>query len=245
LLQAAQKNVRELHKKAASLRASYLEEQAVLPDGNNDPKAAGIVKAEELKCMFKKLRSYLRPNQHSSLSHVMVPANGRQPKQATDWKRISDPEEVKTNILERNQTHFGQSYGTPFTKGELCKIPFNGRGPITDSIIEGTARSTKHVIQMVLDALKKPEGIPDIKNMITMEEFGGELNKWKETTSTSPITKCHLGHYKCLVQIIESEKETPNLTKQLNAPNKFYERTTNSCAMPPNTVSHYIGGGKW
>jgi hypothetical protein len=114
LLQAAQKNVKDLNKKAASLQILYLEEQAVILDGNNDPKAAEIrkrvLKAEELKHMFKKLQSYLRPNQHSSLSHVMVPADRRPPKQATEWKRISDPEEVNTIILGENQTHFGLVY---------------------------------------------------------------------------------------------------------------------------------------
>ncbi len=42
LLRAAQKNIKDLNKKAASLRILYLEEQAMLLDGNNDPKAAEI-----------------------------------------------------------------------------------------------------------------------------------------------------------------------------------------------------------
>ncbi len=77
----------------------------MLLDGNNDPKAAEIrkriLKAEETKRMFQKLRSYLRPKQHSSLSHFMVPADGRPPKQATEWKRVLDPEEVKTTQRDK------------------------------------------------------------------------------------------------------------------------------------------------
>jgi hypothetical protein len=137
----------------------------------------------------------------------MIPTDGRPPKEATEWTRISDWGEVKTNILERNQVHFGQGDETPFTEGNLGTIPFNGTGPIADSILEGMARSNHRVTQMVLDALKKAEGIPDIRNTLTMEEFVGKLNSWKETTSKSRISKRHLGHYKCLVRIIESENE--------------------------------------
>jgi hypothetical protein len=60
---------------------------------------------------------------------------------------------------------------------------------------------------MVLDALAKLVGIPDIKNMVKLEEFVRRLNSWKETTSTLLITKHHLGHYKCLLQLIVMEKE--------------------------------------
>mgnify|MGYP000270317267 CR=1 FL=1 len=137
----------------------------MLLDGNNDPKAAKIpkriLKAEEMKRMFQKLQSYLSPNQHSSLSHVMVPTDGRPPKQATERKPVSDTEEVETTILEKNQKHFGQGQGTPFTKGRLGNIPFNGTGPIADSILNGTERSSNRVKQLVLDELKKQEGKPD------------------------------------------------------------------------------------
>jgi hypothetical protein len=89
LLKAAQKNVKELNKKAAILRVTYLEEQAMLLEGNNDKKAADIrqriLKAEQLTQMFKKLRSYLRPNQHNHISHVLVPADGKPPKELNDW----------------------------------------------------------------------------------------------------------------------------------------------------------------
>jgi hypothetical protein len=214
LLRAAQQNVRTLNKKASELRISYLEEQAQLLDANNDVKAAEIrrriLKAEELTRMFKKLRSYLRPNLHSSLSHVLVPSDGKPPKQAKTWKRVSEPAVVEATILSRNETHFGQGHGTPFTEGQLGTIPFNGTGSLADSILAGNATTPNPVTQLVLDALKKPDGVPDIPNNITLEEFVSKFNNWKETTSTSPITKRHLGHYKSLIRIIDGEKaDTP------------------------------------
>ena len=210
-LRSAQQHVRDLNKKASELRITYLEEQARLLETNNDPKAADIrkriLKAEELIRMFNKLRSYLRPHQQSNLSHVLVPSDGKPPKEAMEWTRISDPDEVETNILDRNRLHFGQGHGTPFTTGNLGTIPFCGTGPLADSILAGTAQTPDRVTQLVLDELKKPPGIPDIENTLTLAEFVGKLNAWKETTSTSPITKRHLGHYKCLVRIIAQEKE--------------------------------------
>jgi hypothetical protein len=129
---------------------------------------------------------------------------------------VSDPEEIKTNILEHNQQrHFRQGNGFPFTKGDLGQILFSGTGPLADSILAGMARSDNWVTQLVLDALKKHEQIPDIKYMLTLEEFVGKLNNWKETTSTSPITKRHLGHYKCLLQIIDQETEDDKPDKMI------------------------------
>jgi hypothetical protein len=42
LLKAAQKNVKVLNNKSALLYITYLEEQAMLMEGNNDPKAADV-----------------------------------------------------------------------------------------------------------------------------------------------------------------------------------------------------------
>jgi exonuclease III len=210
LLRSAQQNVREMNKKAAALRMTFLEEQALLLESNNDPKAADIrkriLKAEEITRMFNKLRSYLRPAQQSSLSHVMIPADGLPPKEAHEWQRISDPDEVETCILDRNKEHFGQAEG-PFAKDELGTIPFSGTGPLADSIREGNVQSNDSVTQLVLDALQLPDNVPKILNTITLAEFTGKLKNWKETTWTSPITKRHLGHYKCLLRIIDTEKD--------------------------------------
>jgi hypothetical protein len=199
----------------------------MLLEGNNDPKVADIqkqiLKAEEITRMFNKLCSYLRPSQQSSLSHVMIPADGLPPKESKEWKGISDPDEVKTCILDRKKAHFGQAEG-PFTTDELGEIPFSGTGPLADSILAGTAHSNDRVTQIVLDALKLPADIPKISNTITLAEFTGTLKNWKETTPTSPITKRHLGHYKCLLKIIDSEKDDD---KRLNAGSAFSSPTTN------------------
>ena len=185
------------------LQMTYLVEQAVLLESNNDPKSAEIrkriLKAEELTRMFKKLWSYLWPNQHNNLTHVVVPTDGLPPKESQHWTHMSDPEEVETSILDRNRLHFGQGHGTPFTQGELGHIPFSATRVQADAILEGSSCSSDRVTQLVLGELRKPPGIHEISNNFTMEEFIGKLANWKESTSTSPITKRHLGHYKCLL----------------------------------------------
>jgi hypothetical protein len=46
-----------------------------------------------------------------------------------------------------------------------------------------------------------------ISPKVTLDEVTGKFKNWKETTSTSPITKRHLGHYQCLTRLIDLEKE--------------------------------------
>jgi hypothetical protein len=54
------------------------------------------------------------------------------------------------------------------------------------------------IVQLVLDNLKRPDTVKEIPASVTFEEVKGKLQNWKETTSTSPISKRHLGHYQCL-----------------------------------------------
>ncbi len=202
LLQDAQKNVRDLTKKAAELRVSHLEEQATNLEGIDDKKAAlirkQIIKAEEVKKMYMKLRRYLNPQGRSSLNHIMVPNDDLPPRIAQLWRSIYDPVILEALIIERNKKHFAQAEGTPFTKEILGMIPFSGTGPIADSILSGTLQVDDPIVQLVLDNLKRPENLQEIPATVTLDDVKGKFNNWKESTSTSPITKRHLGHYQCL-----------------------------------------------
>jgi hypothetical protein len=65
LLRLAQKYVRELNKRASNLRVTHSEDQIrSLKDIDNEKAAKireHIIKAEAFKKMYKKLRSYLKP----------------------------------------------------------------------------------------------------------------------------------------------------------------------------------------
>ena len=97
--------------------------------------------------------------------------------------------------------------GTPFTHGILGTIPFSGTGPITDRILDGTLTVQDPIVQLVLDNLKRPTHLKLIPATVTLDEVKGKFDNWKETTSTSPITKRHLGHYQCLTRLVETEEE--------------------------------------
>jgi hypothetical protein len=59
-----------------------------------------------------------------------------------------------------------------------------------------------------LDNLKWPITVAtEIPAIVILDKIKGKFNNWKETTSTSPITKQHLGHYQCLAWLIDQEKE--------------------------------------
>jgi hypothetical protein len=110
-------------------------------------------------------------------------------------------------ILEQNRKHFSQAKGTPFTKGILSMIPFSGTMPVAYSILNGTMQVNNPIVQLVLNNLKLPNKVQPIQAAITIKEMKGKFDNWKETTLTSPTTKHHLGHYQCLTQMIDQDKD--------------------------------------
>jgi hypothetical protein len=211
LLRQAQKKVRDITKRAAELRVTFLEEQATNLEAVDKEKSAlirkRIIKAEEIKKMYVKLRRYLKPQDRSSLHHIMVPDDDLPPRVAQLWRSIYDPVLLEALIQERNKKHFSQAQGTPFTKDVLSQIPFSGTGPMADSILNGTMEVDDPIVQLVLDNLKRPDNVIDIPATVTIDEVKGKLDNWKESTSTSPITKRHLGHYQSLTRLIDTEDE--------------------------------------
>jgi exonuclease III len=121
LLRSAQKNVRELNKKASALRATFLEDQIRQLQEDDEGKAAKIqekiIRAEATRAMYKKLRSYLKPTEHNRISHIQIPGDGKPPKESKVWIDVNEPVEIESKLLERNEGHFGQAEG-PFPSTE-------------------------------------------------------------------------------------------------------------------------------
>jgi hypothetical protein len=109
--------------------------------------------------------------------------------------------------MAKNKKYFGQAHSTTFTKAIIGKISFSRIGPVAESILEGTIQVADPIVQLVLDNLKQPETVAKIPAIVTLKEIKGKCNNWKETTSTSLITKWHSGHYQCLTQLIDQEEE--------------------------------------
>jgi hypothetical protein len=171
------------------------------------------MKAKAIKKMYVKLRRYLNPQRRSSLNHVMVPDDNLPPKLAQLWRSVYDPVVLEALIIARNKKHFAQAAGTAFTKDLLGMIPFSGTGVIVDSILAATMHVDDPIVQLVLDNLKWPDGLQPIPASVTLEDVKGKFENWKESTSTSPITKRHLGHYQCLTHLVdmESDEDEPDV----------------------------------
>jgi hypothetical protein len=206
LLRAAQKHVRQVNKQASELRSTHLEDQILQLKDDDEGKAAiireRILKAEAIKTMYKKLRSYLKPSKHNRLCHIQVPGDGLPPKQSKQWIDVHEPVDIKEKLLERNETHFGQADG-PFTTGDLGTIPLDGSGRLADNIIHGNPTTRiDEVAQTFLESMQRPTSVQPIPNDITIDKVIGKFKNWKESTSTSPFTKRHLGHYDCLLRLM-------------------------------------------
>ena len=56
---------------------------------------------------------------------------------ADHWRTKRVPAEIERLLLLRNETHFGQAEGTPFTTGTLhTALGYHGSGPVVELILD-------------------------------------------------------------------------------------------------------------
>jgi hypothetical protein len=133
-------------------------------------------------------------------------------------QRIQQPDELAQTLLERNQRHFAQADGTPFTRAPLCdSLTFSGVSNFGESILKGetiqdqispSAKAILAKLQRVRPA--QPHHIP-FTAMIS------GLSKWRESTTTFPSNK-HLGIYRSLVQYYKhATKQQSSTSKDATA----------------------------
>jgi len=120
------------------------------------------------------------------------------PKTCLTWKTITKPDEIEYYIQLRNQGHFGQAQGTPFTEPPLSEqIDWAATTATSESILSGTYTSNIPHCQAFLDTCRTASDLDIIPKRIEETEFAGKIKSWRETTSTSPSGR-HLGRYKAL-----------------------------------------------
>jgi hypothetical protein len=215
LLKEAQSKIRKLRKEAAQKRRDFLTRRVEFECGGDEEKSdrirAMIFRAEDLRAVCKKIRNVVKPGQSAGLKTVLVPVDHPDPKKATVWKTVSDPKQVVDVIQARNKTPFRQAEGTPFTTGEFASIPFDGSGPLADSVLDGTYKSNDLEVQLLLDEIVRPANndIPPIEDLLSA--VTDRLKKWDVTTSVSPFSKRYLTQYISLIRLIQapSKKQDP------------------------------------
>jgi hypothetical protein len=119
-LRLAQKELCIVLQNAAAEHKEYLQSKQSAAVILSDPAAAlkwrNLQRAEGIKAMYRKLRFIRQESgQQSGLSRIEMPNPTDDPKQCNDWTTIDAPAEMTKYLLERNQKHFGQAQGTPFT----------------------------------------------------------------------------------------------------------------------------------
>lgn len=123
-----------------------------------------------------------------------IPAEGLADPKAkdTEWRSITDPEEVVYYLMLRNQRHFGQAQGTPpFTIDPLRdEFDWANTKPAAAEVYWQAPMSTlpSHLIvsSQVLQQCKAKCKLNAIPAELTLQEFQGKISKWRERTSTSP-----------------------------------------------------------
>jgi hypothetical protein len=126
------------------------------------------------------------------------------PKTCASWIQVDIPDQVVHHLRERNQRHFGQAAGTPFTVPPLSgDLGFDGQGEGSEQILKGTTynhEGNDHIVRLLLEYLKQTEAIAAMETTPTIlkKDCWGKLQVWRESTTTSP-SGLYLGHYKAMI----------------------------------------------
>ena len=172
-----------------------------------------IQKAEQKQQMFAKLRNLQKSNHKEGLTSLQIPINPLDnPKTCTQWHTVTDPSQIAHHLIQRNQQHFGQAQGTPFTVHPISTaVDFRASTSTTEMILAGDYHPSEvdTVTQQVIKQLQKIPTHSTIKTTITSQAFRHKLRVWKESTTTSP-SGLHLGHWKSLVTSHEHSRAPPD-----------------------------------
>ena len=135
LLCRAQKNLRKTRRKAQANRTQYLDillqRYDTLDDNKMKQVVQQIIRAEATKQCYRKLKWILKPPKPGVTFIERTTEDGA-------IETLYERESIETAILRRNQQHFNQCAGTPFTVGKLRKINWAADSDLADQILNGT-----------------------------------------------------------------------------------------------------------
>jgi hypothetical protein len=120
------------------------------------------------------------------------------------FRTLTLPDEITQYLKARNQRHFGEATGTPFTQAPLAElITWQADTDTAELILQGayTNDELDDITQLLLKHCQSVSTPDAIKPELTLTEFTAKLKIWRESTSTSPSGR-HLGHYKAVCRPI-------------------------------------------
>ena len=119
---------------------------------------------------------------------------------------------MNDHLHVRNQTHFAQAQGTPFTIPPLSDyFHHDGLTKTADDVLRGIAPpcNVDDATSLLLGELKQQCPELDETTNIGHEELKQTFKKWRESTSTSPSGR-HLGHYRALSKEVDQKSDWPD-----------------------------------
>lgn len=195
-------------------QAQYIEELRAAKKCSRQKIVSAIRRAEQAKATYKTLQAIKSSKEGSSaVDHVEVPLSWpsslqlishlsalEDPKTCTEWKKVTDPNEMEQYLLLRNRLHFGQAQGSPFTISPLREeIDWLATSPAAEEILQGKYESPidHPQVKNLLENCAAITPLDSIPRQLTIEEFREKIRSWRESTTTSPSGR-HLGRYKSL-----------------------------------------------
>jgi hypothetical protein len=204
---------------ARTLRDNFLQIQREhqIEEGNLTKAVAirQILNQERRQRCWRIIQSLTKPRSAGGISHVLTPQlddNNRE----IGRTHIFDKEGMDNTLHSRNQSHFAQAEGTPFTRPPLLPaIHYDGCSATADAILDGIIPSTfDEYSTLLLQQFRRCR--PPISHHIDFDEMCYSFRKWREQTTTSPSTK-HLGIYKSLINATRYRLDHDILPDNMNS----------------------------
>ena len=144
--------LRQARQAAQTLREEFLVQKCTQYNELDDKSRAKIIRrllrAESQHKVYQKIQQLRNPEGGSySLSSLKIPRNlsisdteaiKKLPDIPQYWETITLPDEIERLLLQRNQIHFGQAEGTPFTRPPLqADIGYKAEGYAVDLVLSG------------------------------------------------------------------------------------------------------------
>jgi hypothetical protein len=212
----AQQTLKQTVKAAAEHQREDLEDlaesYALREDKEKSVLLKYLIKAEEIKAMYAKIRAIRKNQSKQGISTLEVPIDrDDDPKMCTHWQTVNLPEEILELLQKRNQAHFRQAKGTPFTIGMMRQaFGFAGSSHTSELVLNGnyTNEETDAITSAVIRFSKKDTTLDAQSWPLTEADFLGKIRTWKESTSTSP-SGVNLSHYHALWQPFDKDPTSP------------------------------------
>ena len=228
LLKTYETNLLILSRESDTQRSTELEQTAIQSEAIGQPKHARILRninKHEQNIKTWKILSFMdNKGKTQRLDRLDIPASWpsptqgvsvstplEDPKEATVWRTVTDPQDIEHYLMLRNCQHFGQAHGTPFTIPPLSnEIDWTATTRASEEVLSGTYTNTTQLTELCKQLLHQCHSHTDlnsVKPYLSEDDFTGKIQKWKELTSTSPSGR-HLGRYKALLATGSYSPET-------------------------------------